>query len=141
MNYSLFFCICGVLILLFLFLNFIFLFLINKNIKKKNKYSKSDFNESEYVVLNHILIDIIEKYKISKLNSKLVILRKQYDLNDKSETNSIKQYNEKLNEIYSLCCMDIYKKYLTSQFINTILKYKTEDALLVEIITKLKETE
>ena len=94
--------------------------------------------ESEFVVSRNVLIDVIDLYKESILLSKIRVLKMQYDLNEKSQTNSIQAFERAKNELISGTVKEIIKDYLSKECTRSLLGHYSIDGLSLLIITHLK---
>ena len=94
--------------------------------------------ESEFVVNFNVLTNIIEIYKESILLSKINALRAQYDLNEKSPTNSRQAFEKAKNALISETVKEIMKDYLSEQCLHSLLRHYSVDGLSLLIITHLK---
>jgi hypothetical protein len=94
--------------------------------------------ESEFVVNFNVLTNIIEIYKESILLSKINVLRVQYDLNEKSPTNSRLAFEKAKNELISATVKEIMKEYLSKECVRSLLRHYSVDGLSLLIITHLK---
>ena len=101
-----------------------------------NKLSKD--HESEFLVNYKILESTIELYKESILLSKINTLRIQYDLNEKSPTNSRQAFEKAKNELISDTVKESMKSYLSKHCVNSLLRHYSVDGLSLLIITHLK---
>ena len=100
------------------------------------KFSKD--RESEFVVNYKVLTDIIELYKESILLNKIHILKQKYDLNEKSQTNSILVFEKAKNVLISETVKEIIKDYLSKECVSSLLRHYSIDGLSLLIITHLK---
>lgn len=94
--------------------------------------------ESEFVVNRNVLLDVIELYKESILLNKIRMLKIQYDLNEKSPTNSRQAFEKAKNELISETVKEIIKNYLSKECAKSLLQYYNIDGLSLLIITHLK---
>jgi len=116
-----------VIILIMLVLMFINLFI--KIPKEK---------DSEFVVNHNVLLNVIDIYKELILTNKLNTLAAQYDLNEKSATNSRLAFEKSKNAIISDTAKEIIKQYLSKDCLRVLLKYYSIDGLSLLVITHLK---
>jgi len=116
-----------VIILIMLVLMFINLFI--KIPKEK---------DSEFVVNHNVLLNVIDIYKELILTNKLNTLAAQYDLNEKSATNSRLAFEKSKNAIISDTAKEIIKQYLSRDCLRVLLKYYSIDGLSLLVITHLK---
>ncbi len=94
--------------------------------------------EIEFVISKGVLFDIIDLYKESILLSRIKVLALQYDLHDKSPTNSIQAFERAKNELIKDTVKEIIKDYLSKTSIKTLLRHYKIDGLSLLIITHLK---
>ncbi|HQF36889.1 MAG TPA: hypothetical protein PLL26_04595 [Candidatus Dojkabacteria bacterium] len=94
--------------------------------------------ESEFVVNYNVLLNIIELYKESILINEINTLRLQYDLNDKSPTNSRMAFEKAKNELISKTVKKIIKEYLSKDCLKALLRHYSIDGLSLLIITHFK---
>jgi hypothetical protein len=104
-------------------------FMINKFLKDR---------ESEFVVNFNVLTNIIEIYKETILLSKINSLKVNYDLNEKSQTNSRQAFEKAKNELISETVKVIVKEYLSKECVSSLLRHYSVDGLSLLIITHLK---
>lgn len=94
--------------------------------------------ESEFVISYKVLFEIIEIYKETILTSKINTIRSQYDLNEKSQTNSIQAFEIAKTEMVSLAVKDIMKVHLSKKCLNSLLEHYSVEGLVLLITTNLK---
>lgn len=94
--------------------------------------------ESEFVVNRNILIDVLDLYKESILLKKIKVLSIQYDLNEKSPTNSIQAFERAKTTLISETVKEIIKDYLSKECTRSLLRHYSIDGLSLLIITHLK---
>lgn len=94
--------------------------------------------ESEFVVNYKVMNDIIEIYKEVILSDKINTLRLQYDLNEKSQTNSRRAFETAKNKLISETVKEIIKEYLSKKCLKSLLQHYSIDGLSLLIITHLK---
>jgi hypothetical protein len=94
--------------------------------------------ESEFVVNYNVLMNLIEIYKETILLNKINLLSKQYDLNEKSQTNSIQAFEKAKSELISESVKEIIKVYLSKDSLNSLLQHYNIDGLSLLIVTHLK---
>lgn len=94
--------------------------------------------DSEFVVNYNILTQLIEIYKETILNTKINTLRLQYDLNGKSQTNSIVAFEKAKNVLISETVKEIIKVYLSKRCVESLLKHYSVEGLSLLITTHLK---
>jgi len=89
--------------------------------------------------VNHnVLLNVIDIYKELILTNKLNTLAAQYDLNEKSATNSRLAFEKSKNAIISDTAKEIIKQYLSKDCLRVLLKYYSIDGLSLLVITHLK---
>ena len=120
-----------IIILVFFILNII---LLNKKITK-NIY-KIDFKD-EYLIHTHILEQIIDNYKILILEEKITKLRKNYDIDPQSKTNSIVAYQKEYNKLLRQSSREVIN-HLSTNTRKKLLEYYTEDSLILHILNLLR---
>lgn len=125
--------------ILLLFLNIELFGLIIILLSRKNKIKL--FNDEEYIVALKNLEYIVNVYKSSFVSIKVEGMKKTFDLNPDSVTNAMKQFQDKLNIIYSEASKDVFKNFINRNHRDTLLKYFTSDSLILTIITLLKKVE
>lgn len=94
--------------------------------------------ESEFVVNHNILTNTIDLYKESILVDEIKILMRKYDLNEKSQTNSIQAFENAKKELISGSVKKIMKDYLSKECLKSLLRHYSVDGLSLLIITHLK---
>jgi len=94
--------------------------------------------ESEFVVSYNILINVIELFKTNILEDKIRILGSQYDLNEKSPTNSLVAFERAKNDLISQTVKEIMKVYLSDYCLKSLLRYYSVDGLSLLIISHLR---
>lgn len=94
--------------------------------------------EIEFVISNRVLLEVLEIYKETILTNKINMIRSQYDLNEKSKTNSIQAFEIARNEMISTAVKDIMKIHLSKKCLNSLLEHYSVDGLSLLIITNLK---
>ncbi len=119
-----------ILILLILFIN---LFIILRTtFKKKEKVDKDQFT-----IYTFILNQVIEDYKKLVFSNNLNELQKKHNTNPKSETNAIKLFLKKKNNLLESSTKDILKSLNKDTYLN-LLKFYSENNLILYIINILK---
>ena len=94
--------------------------------------------ESEFVISYRVLLDVLEIYKETILTHKINMITPQYDLNEKSPTNSRQAFEVAKNEIISLAIKEIMKIHLSRNCLKSLLEHYSVDGLSLLIITNLK---
>lgn len=97
-----------------------------------------DSKESEFVINYNVLLNIIELYKETILNNKIMILKSQFDLNERSKTNSLQAFEKAKNDLISETVKEILKQYLSDTCRKALLKKYSIDGLSLLILTLLK---
>lgn len=120
----------GTLIFLCVFMIMMFLFL-------KHKFEN---NESEFVINHNILIKTIEFYKEMILSQKINTLKSNFDLNEKSKTNSLAAFSKAENEIISAAIKEIISVYLSDSCRAILMTKYGHDGLCLMILTFLKRS-
>jgi len=108
-----------------------FLIIINKLLTKDSK-------NNEFVIYYNILISIIDLYKETILVNKINTLRTNFDLNEKSKTNSLSAFERAKNELISETVKEIMKVYLSKKCLNYLVDKYGVDGLGLLILTHLK---
>jgi hypothetical protein len=121
-----------------LFISSLILLVILANITWFILVKLSKDRDGEFVVNYNVLTSIIELYKESILLSKINALRAQYDLNEKSQTNSRQAFEKAKNELISSTVKEIMKDYLSKECLASLLRHYSVDGLSLLIITHLK---
>jgi len=94
--------------------------------------------EIEFVISNRVLLEVLDIYKETILTNKINMIRSQYDLNEKSKTNSIQAFEIARNEIVSTAVKDIMKIHLSKKCLNSLLEHYSIEGLGLLITTNLK---
>jgi len=92
----------------------------------------------EFVINYNILLNTIEVYKETILSGKINMLSSEYDLNQKSKTNSLVAFEKEKNRIISETVKDIMKNYLSKKCFKYLIKMYGIDGLSLLILTHLK---
>jgi len=94
--------------------------------------------ESEFVISYRVLLDVLDIYKETILVNKINKIIPNYDLNEKSPTNSRQAFEVAKNEIISLSVKEIMKVHLSRKCLKSLLEHYSVDGLSLLIITHLK---
>ncbi len=94
--------------------------------------------ENEFVIYFKILTIIIDLYKETILDVKITTLSSQYDLNEKSKTNSLHAFEKVKNELISESIKDIMKNYLSKKCLKILTDRYGINGLSLIILTQLK---
>ena len=111
------------------------LFLLIVYILFKNLGRKT---EEDFIVNVQVLTNIIDIYKESILLDRIEDIKRQYDLNPKSQTNSIKVFEKQQNDLISEATKEIINTYISRSCFKTLLRYYGLAGLGLLIITHLK---
>jgi len=103
------------------------------------KVKKSTFAESEITVCNYILGSATTNYKNSYFLQRYQQLLETHDLNQSSPTNSVKKFNREYEELLKQSAKEVYNNHLSNNVKKICLKYFTIDALLLQIISNLRD--
>ncbi len=106
-------------------------------IVKPRKKEQSIISKDEFLVVSHILENLIEEYKAIILSDQIIKLQKQHDIDPNSKTNAIDLYNEKYNKLIKRSSKEIFRT-LSKSVLNKLLSYYTQDGLILHIIYLLK---
>ena len=93
----------------------------------------------EYTTLNHLLTASVSIYKVNIYVPKLNKLHNTYDLDENSQTNASKLFNENSTKLLNESCNDIIKHYLNSQILTKLYKYYSEAGIIITILSILQE--
>jgi len=93
----------------------------------------------EYTTLNHLLTAVVSIYKVNIYMPKLNKLHRTYDLDENSQTNASRLFNENSTKLLNESCNDIIKHYLNSQILTKLYKYYSEASIIVTILSILQE--
>jgi len=94
--------------------------------------------ENEFVIYSKILTIIIDLYRDAILIAKITALSSQYDLNEKSKTNSLLAFEKVKNELISESIKDIIKNYLSKRCLKVLKARYGINGLSLVILTQLK---
>ena len=96
------------------------------------------FKEEEYIVATKHLELMINCYKTSVLEPKLLSLQKTHDLDKNSQFNAIKKYEELRDNLIIECAKEILKNYTNEKSKKILAKYFSANGLILFVITNLK---
>lgn len=94
--------------------------------------------DDEFVIANATLVNVVDTYYNMVLIGQVEDLRKLYDLNPESKTNSLKPYTEKYNILLKNCSKEIMTSYLSKNCLSILLKYYSVESLALIIISNFK---
>lgn len=94
--------------------------------------------DDEFVIANATLVNVVDNYYNMILIGQVEELRKLYDLNPESKTNSLKPYTEKYNILLKNCSKEIITSYLSKNCLSILLKYYSVEGLVLIIISNFK---
>ncbi len=123
----------NIIIVSLLVIQIIILIILTIKIKRSN-VSESD----SFLLYQRILLEIIEDYNTLILLPKIEKLRKEYDLNPKSQTQAVQAYRDAENLLYSEAAKDILKNYLSSRCRKVLIMCYGLDSLILYIVSNLK---
>lgn len=103
------------------------------------KFDKERIHEDEFVISNTVLNNVMNNYYESILVFKIEELKKNYDLDPSSKTNSIKPFTENYNIMLKDCSKEIITSYLSKNCLSVLLKYYSVESLVLIIISNLKK--
>jgi len=119
-------------------LSFLFLFLCIYFIIQHFKIKKSTLSESDIIILNHIIDSITLNYKNSYFSQRYQQLLNTYDLDQFSPTKATKKFEKDYDDLLKQSAKNVYTDYLSKNIKKLYLKYFTIDALLLQIISNLR---
>jgi len=117
----------------------IFLLILIYFVWQHFKIKKSIFTELELTITHYVLESATTNYKNSYFTQKYNQLLSRHDLDDSSATNSFKKFNREYEDLLKESAKDIYSNHLSDNIKKICLKYFTLDALLLQIISNLKD--
>jgi len=94
--------------------------------------------DDEFVIANATLVNVVDNYYNMVLIGQVEELRKLYDLNPESKTNSLKPYTEKYNILLKNCSKEIMTSYLSKNCLSILLRYYSVESLALIIISNFK---
>ncbi len=119
----------GILIIMVLYIYIIRLQLA----RKKLKYPIPDFEQSLYTINL-----IINNYKLSILDKKVITLQRKFELNINKKESAIHLFIKEYDKLLKASVKDITSQ-LSTEIKHTILNYFSDDGLITFIITNLSK--
>ncbi|MFA7507001.1 MAG: hypothetical protein WCZ11_02060 [Bacilli bacterium] len=117
---------------------FVLLVIVNLVLLYTLIQKKEPIDDNNFAINLNTFISTIDLYKESILKSNLESLKSKYDLNEKSQTNSIKAYISAKDELINTSVKDIFKNFISANCLKNLLKYYNTNGLTLLVITQLK---
>lgn len=89
----------------------------------------------EFAITFNSLSSVLTSYKQHVLDPKLAVMRKQHDLDPKSQSNSIKAYNKEREDLVRASANEIFEKYINRKTLKNLEEFYTREGLILFIIT------
>jgi hypothetical protein len=96
---------------------------------------KSQRTGEEFAITFNSLSSVLTSYKQHVLDPKLEFMRKQHDLDPKSQSNSIKVFRKEREELIRVAANEIFEKYINRKTLNNLEEFYTREGLILFIIT------
>jgi len=105
-----------------------------------NEYSnrKSRIIKSNFLICLKVLDMLIDDYYIFYVDSAMKKLRKSFDLEENSQTNSFKQFNQEYADLLNNTTKNIIHDCLSPTIIKELLIYFSIDSLILYITNQLQ---
>lgn len=100
---------------------------------------KSIISESSFVISMKILNTLIDDYCIFHLEAGIKKLKKNYDLDENSQTNAFNQFNQDYITLLNTTTRSIIHEYLSPTIKTELLIYFSIDSLILYIINQLQD--
>jgi len=95
--------------------------------------------ESDIRILNYIIESVLINYKNSYFKQRYQQLLQTHDLDQFSRTNASKKFEKEYKELLKYSAEEICSDYLPKNIKKLYLKYFTINALLLQIISNLRD--
>lgn len=96
---------------------------------------KSQKTGEEFTITFNSLSSVLTSYKQHVLDPKIELLRKEHDLDPKSQSNSLKVYKKEKEDLIRLASNEIFEKYINRKTLNNLEEFYTREGLILFIIT------
>lgn len=98
-------------------------------------FKKPSSSKEEFLITFNSLSTVLTSYKENILDPKIKALKKDHDLDPKSQTNSIKLFNSMKEDLIKEAANEIFSKYINKKTIKNLDEFYTRDGLILFIIT------
>jgi hypothetical protein len=99
---------------------------------------KSGDNDQQFIIANTFLKNVCDIYYDSTLKNKIEEIKKTFDLDPQSRTNSIVAFNKQYNELLAESAKQIVRGYISKNCLKTLLTYYDMNSIILTIVFYLK---
>jgi hypothetical protein len=92
-------------------------------------------SKEEFVLTFNSLSSVLTAYKEQILDRKIAKIKKDHDLDPKSQSNSINLFREQREKLIAEAANEIFSKYINKKIIKNLDEFYTRDGLILFIIT------
>lgn len=92
-------------------------------------------SKEEFVLTFNSLSSVLTAYKEQILDRKIAKIKKDHDLDPKSQSNSINLFREQKEKLIAEAANEIFSKYINKKIIKNLDEFYTRDGLILFIIT------